>query len=380
MSIIIDRERNKLIEDFSLDRLKEGYLSDTDTDAQDRFAFVSEKFSSNPEHAQRLYDYSSKKWLSFATPILAYGRNKKGLPISCFASFLDDSMESILETSSETRVLSVVGGGVGLHVGLRPKDKKSSGIIPHLKTYDVDTLAFKQGTTRRGATAAYISINHPEIQEFIEMRKPTGGDPNRKCLNLHHGINVTDDFMRRIEALSTNDKLTDAEKETLDKFPLVNPNTGKVEKFVSAKQLWQQILDVRLQTGEPYLWFIDTVNNALPEAQKNLGLTNKGSNLCLTGDTIVQAILDEEHIEIALVDLVEMFQMGRTDIKVLGGQTLDYFNISAAAQTGITSELIEIEDEAGNIIRCTPEHQIFTKNRGYVMAKDLCEDDVLVNA
>ena len=280
MGVVIDRSRNELLEPFSVDRLREGYFSATDTDAQDRFAFVSEKFASNPKHAQRLYDYSSKLWLSYATPILAYGRNNKGLPISCFLSFLGDSMESILETSNETRMLSVVGGGVGLHIGLRPGDNKSSGIIPHLKTYDVDTLAFKQGTTRRGATAAYLPINHPEIQEFLEMRKPTGGDPNRKCLNLHHGVSITDDFMKRIEQLSTNKDLTDSEKETLDKYPLVNPHNGKIEKFVSARQLWQQLLDVRLQTGEPYLWFVDTVNEHLPVAQRNLGLTNKGSNLC----------------------------------------------------------------------------------------------------
>lgn len=278
--VVIDRSRNNLLEEYSISRLKEGYFSATDTDAQDRFAFVSEKFASNPAHAQRLYDYSSKLWLSYATPILAYGRNRKGLPISCFLSFLGDSMESILETSTETRMLSVVGGGVGLHVGLRPGDKKSSGIIPHLKTYDVDTLAFKQGTTRRGATAAYLQIDHPEILEFIEMRKPTGGDPNRKCLNLHHGISLTDEFMRRIEKLSTDQNLSDSERETLDKFPLKNPHTGRIERYVSAKQLWQQILEVRLQTGEPYLWFIDTANKHMPIAQQNLGLKNNGSNLC----------------------------------------------------------------------------------------------------
>jgi ribonucleoside-diphosphate reductase alpha chain len=178
-------------------------------------------------------------------------------------------------------MLAVVGGGVGLHVGLRPGDKKSSGIIPHLKTYDVDTLAFKQGTTRRGATAAYLSINHPEIIDFLEMRKPTGGDPNRKCLNLHHGINITDDFMQRIEKLSLHGStLTKDEKEALDQFPLINPSSGEVVEVVSARMLWERIITLRMETGEPYLWFIDTVNKHLPEFQKAKGLTNKGSNLC----------------------------------------------------------------------------------------------------
>lgn len=279
--IKVDYSRDSLFSESGLSRLKDGYMSEDETSPQERLAFVSKTFSSNPEHAQRLYDYSSKMWLSYATPILSYGKTKRSLPISCFASYLGDSMESILTTSSETRMLAVVGGGVGLHVGLRPGDKKSSGIIPHLKTYDVDTLAFKQGTTRRGASAAYLDINHPEIIDFLEMRKPTGGDPNRKCLNLHHGINVTNDFMNRIDKLSLhNSELSKEEKEELDRFPLVNPHTKEVVEYVSAKQLWERILTVRMETGEPYLWFIDTVNDKLPEFQKKLGLKNNGSNLC----------------------------------------------------------------------------------------------------
>jgi ribonucleoside-diphosphate reductase alpha chain len=169
---------------------------------------------------------------------------------------------------------------VGLHVGLRPGDKKSSGIIPHLKTYDVDTLAFKQGTTRRGATAAYLQIDHPEIVEFLEMRKPTGGDPNRKCLNLHHGINITDKFMERVEKLSTDSTLTKAETEELDKWDLINQHTGLVTETVSVRDLWERMLTIRMETGEPYFWFIDTANEELPEFQKSMGLKNNGSNLC----------------------------------------------------------------------------------------------------
>jgi ribonucleoside-diphosphate reductase alpha chain len=279
--IKVDYSRDSLFSESGLSRLKEGYLNEGETSPQQRFAYVSKTFSSNPEHAQRLYEYSSKMWLSYATPILSYGKTSRSLPISCFASFLGDSMTSILDTSSETRMLAVVGGGVGLHVGLRPGDKKSSGIIPHLKTYDVDTLAFKQGTTRRGATAAYLDINHPEIVDFLEMRKPTGGDPNRKCLNLHHGINITDDFMQRVEKLSLHGSdLTKEEQEELDKFPLINPWNGDVVDYASVRELWERILTVRMETGEPYLWFIDTVNRALPEFQKAKGLKNRGSNLC----------------------------------------------------------------------------------------------------
>lgn len=280
LGITIDYSRDSLFTESGLQRLREGYMLESETSPQQRFAYISKTFSSNPEHAQRLYEYSSKMWLSYATPILSYGKTKKSLPISCFASYLGDSMESILATSSETRMLAVVGGGVGLHVGLRPGDKKSSGIIPHLKTYDVDTLAFKQGTTRRGATAAYLSISHPEVIEFLEMRKPTGGDPNRKCLNLHHGINVSDDFMHRVEQLSLNDNLTKEEKEELDKWDLINEHTGEVTETVSVRELWERIITIRHETGEPYLWFIDTVNEHLPWFQKRLGLKNRGSNLC----------------------------------------------------------------------------------------------------
>lgn len=279
--IRVDYSRDKLFSESGLSRLKDGYMHEDEKSPQERFAYVSKAFSSNEEHAQRLYEYSSKMWLSYSTPILSYGKTQRSLPISCFASYLGDSMRSILDTSSETRMLAVVGGGVGLHVGLRPGDKKSSGIIPHLKTYDVDTLAFKQGTTRRGATAAYLNIDHPEIIDFLEMRKPTGGDPNRKCLNLHHGVNITDDFMQRIEKLSLHgSELTEEQKEVLDQFPLINPNTGDIVEYVSAKELWERILTVRMETGEPYLWFIDTVNRNIPEFQKKKGLKNYGSNLC----------------------------------------------------------------------------------------------------
>lgn len=280
--IKVDYSRDSYFSESGLGRLRDGYMLPHEKSPQQRFASVSKSFSSNPEHAQRLYDYASKMWLSYATPILSYGSTSKSLPISCYGSYLADNIESILATSTETRKLAIVGGGVGLHVGLRPGDKKSSGIIPHLKTYDADTLAYMQGVTRRGATAAYLDINHPEIIDFIEMRKATGGDPNRKCLNLHHGINISDDFMQRIEKLSlSTSELSKKELEDLDKFPLVNPMNGNVTEYVSAKELWERILTIRMETGEPYILFSDTANKHLPEYQKKLGLKINGSNLCI---------------------------------------------------------------------------------------------------
>lgn len=353
--IKVDYTRDALFSESGLSRLKEGYLHDNETSPQERFAFVSKQFSSNPEHAQRLYEYSSKMWLSYATPILSYGKTSRSLPISCFASHLGDSMRSILDTSSETRMLAVVGGGVGLHVGLRPGDKKSSGIIPHLKTYDIDTLAFKQGTTRRGATAAYLDINHPEIIDFLEMRKPTGGDPNRKCLNLHHGINISDDFMQRVEKLSLHgDAMTKEEREDLDRFPMINPHTNEVVHYASVRELWERILTVRMETGEPYLWFIDTVNRALPEFQKAKGLRNRGSNLCseitlATDDTrTFVCCLSSVNVEYYddwkddtqfIADIVEMLD---NVITVFCSKAVDIPEISRAVKSALNERSIGI--------------------------------------
>lgn len=533
--IKVDYSRDELFNKSGLTRLKDGYMRDDEVSPQQRFAFVAASFGTDLAHAQRLYDYASKMWLSFSTPILSYGKTDKSLPISCYAGYLGDTIRNILDTSSETRMMAVVGGGVGLHVGLRPGDKKSSGVIPHLKTYDMDTLAFKQGTcyadnvevltnkgwmlfknamkesdikvlqigqdgssdfiepewveqeysgelirfynsknidimvtpnhrmyyatvggfnnfeiesaeklemnewkylpivynysldgkdltcsliscnhinkecveyigkvycavvpkggllvrsngymmicgnTRRGATAAYLDINHPEIIEFLEMRKPTGGDPNRKCLNLHHGVNITDDFMQRIEKLSNKDlNLTLKEKEELDRFPLINKHTGKVVEYVSAKELWSRILTIRMETGEPYIWFIDAANRGLPEYQKALGLKNHGSNLCLTGDTLVNVIVgdDENAQQIHLDELVERFNSSlNEEIKILSGKEREYNDILDVAKTGTTKELIEIKDLLdGNIIRCTPDHEIMSGKRGFVKAKYLNEN------
>jgi ribonucleoside-diphosphate reductase alpha chain len=270
--ITVDYSRDDLFDKLGLLRLKESYMRDDETSPQERFAFVSMSFGTNIEHAQRLYDYSSKHWLSYSTPILSFGRSARGLPISCFLPYLDDSSHGLVNTLSEVNWLSMLGGGVGIGIGIRASDDKSVGVMPHLRTYDASSLAYRQGRTRRGSYAAYLDISHPDILLFLEMRKPTG-DPNMRTLNLHHGINITDEFMHLVER-SMQDK------DASDDWKLIDPHNGEVREVVSARELWQRILDIRMQTGEPYLHFIDTSNRMMPEFQKKLGLKIRQSNLC----------------------------------------------------------------------------------------------------
>jgi ribonucleoside-diphosphate reductase alpha chain len=271
-SIKIDLDRDKLFDELGIKRLQESYMKEDEKSPQERFAYVSKAFSSSPEHAQRLYEYSSNHWLSYSTPILSFGRSKRGLPISCFLPYLDDSAEGLVNTLSEVNWLSMLGGGVGIGLGIRSADDKSVGIMPHLRTYDAASLAYRQGRTRRGSYAAYLDISHPDIINFLEMRKPTG-DPNLRTLNLHHGINITDDFMLLIEKA-----ILDPEAD--DSWELKDPHTQEVREVVSARELWQRILETRMLTGEPYIHFIDTSNRMMPEFQKKLGLSIKQSNLC----------------------------------------------------------------------------------------------------
>lgn len=268
----IDLSRDSLFDELGIQRLRESYMKEEEASPQERFAYVSESFATNQDHAQRLYEYSSKHWLSYSTPILSFGRSKRGLPISCFLNYMDDSAEGLVDNLSETNWLSMFGGGVGVHVGIRNSDDKSTGVMPHLKIYDASSLAYRQGRTRRGSYAAYLDIHHPDIIQFLEMRKPTG-DQNVRTLNLHHGINITDEFMTIIEKAMKDPDFDDS-------FQLRNPATGLVVETVSAKYLWQKILDLRMQTGEPYLVFIDTANKALPKWLSHKGLKINGSNLC----------------------------------------------------------------------------------------------------
>lgn len=267
----IDLERNKLLTDFGKETLDDRYLL-AGENYQDMFARVSCAFADDQDHAQRLYDYMSQLWFMPATPILSNGGAKRGLPISCFLNTVSDSLDGIVDTWNENVFLSANGGGIGTYWGFvrsvgEPIKRagRTSGIIPFVRVMDSLTLAISQGSLRRGSAAVYLDIDHPEIEEFIEIRKPSG-DFNRKSLNLHHGINITDDFM---EAVRENAS-----------FPLRSPSDGKILKTVNARQLLQKILEVRLQTGEPYLVFIDTANRQLAEHQRNLGLKIHLSNLC----------------------------------------------------------------------------------------------------
>ena len=272
LGININLERNGLFDELGIKRLKESYMREDEESPQQRFAFVSKSFATDDAHAQRLYDYSSKHWLSYSTPILSFGRSKRGMPISCFLNYIEDTAEGLVDNLSETNWLSMLGGGVGIGFGIRSADDKSTGVMPHLKIYDASSLAYRQGRTRRGSYAAYLDISHPDIISFLEMRKPTG-DPNVRCLNLHHGINITDDFMKLIENCMVD-------PEANDDWKLVDPKSGEVREVVSAKTLWQMILELRMHTGEPYIHFIDTSNRMMPQWLKEKGLKIHQSNLC----------------------------------------------------------------------------------------------------
>ena len=307
-NINIDYSRDQLFDRLGLTRLRDSYMRPEEASPQDRFAAVTKQFASNEQHAQRLYDYASKHWLSFSTPILSFGRNKRGMPISCFLNYLDDTSKGLVDNLSETNWLSMMGGGVGIHVGIRGSDEKSVGVMPHLKVYDASSLAYKQGTTRRGSYAAYLDISHPDIIQFLEMRKPTG-DQNMRTLNLNHAINISDKFMQLVEQAMLDPELDDS-------WQLIQPNSGKVVDVVSAKELWSRILEMRMMTGEPYLWFNDTANRALPEYQKALGLKINGSNLC----SEISLATNDERTAVCCLSSVnaEYYNEWRTDKMFLG--------------------------------------------------------------
>ena len=270
--IKVDYSRDSLFDELGLIRLKESYMREGETSPQERLAYVSSKFGTDTAHAQRLYEYSSKHWLSYATPILSFGRSRRGLPISCFLNYIEDTAEGLVNNLSETNWLSMLGGGVGIGFGIRSADDKSTGVMPHLKMYDASSLAYRQGRTRRGSYAAYLDISHPDIIPFLEMRKPTG-DQNMRTLNMHHGINIPDSFMELIEKCMLD---PDAD----DSWDLIDPHSNEHRETVSAKELWQRILEIRMMTGEPYIHFIDESNRKMPQWLKDKGLKINQSNLC----------------------------------------------------------------------------------------------------
>ena len=276
----MDYSKDALLSDAGLRILKDRYLTEEENSPQDAFYRVSKTFSDDTAMADRIYSYVSNLWFMFSTPILTNGGTKRGMPISCFLNYVPDSREGLTEHYTENAWLATVGGGIGGHWGHIRSDGTSTsggsistGSIPFMHVVDSEMLAFSQGKTRRGSYAAYQDISHPEIEEFIEMRKPSGGDVHRKCLNLHHGINVSDKFMSIIDNCTINPSADDT-------WELIDPHTKRVVRKVSAKKLWQKILETRVATGEPYLCFIDTIQKSLPESQKKIGLKVHHSNLC----------------------------------------------------------------------------------------------------
>jgi ribonucleoside-diphosphate reductase alpha chain len=267
----VDRSRDALLTDFGKTTLEDRYLLAGES-YQDMFARVATAYADDADHAQRVYDYISKLWFMPSTPVLSNGGAGRGLPISCFLNAVPDSLEGIQSVWNENVHLASNGGGIGTYWGgVRSIGEKvkgagqTSGIIPFIRVMDSLTLAISQGSLRRGSAAVYLDIHHPEIEEFLEIRKPSG-DFNRKSLNLHHGISITDEFMEAVRDGAM--------------FGLRSPKTKEVVREVDARSLWQKILEIRLQTGEPYLIFSDTVNRAMPQHQRELGLSVRQSNLC----------------------------------------------------------------------------------------------------
>jgi len=272
ITIKIDRSKDEKLTDFGKATLSDRYLGQNES-YQDLFARVASIYADNNLHAQRIYNYISNLWFMPATPILSNGGNERGLPISCFLNEAGDSLNSILDLWSENVWLAAKGGGIGSYWGnLRSIGEKigrvgkTSGIIPFIKVMDSLTMAISQGSLRRGSAACYLPIDHPEIEEFIEMRRPTGGDPNRKALNLHHGVLVSDAFMRAVE--------------TNSQWALKSPKDAIIQSTVSARNLWIRLLTARIETGEPYIIYVDTVNRLIPQHHKLAGLDVKTSNLC----------------------------------------------------------------------------------------------------
>ena len=279
--------KKKKLDRFSLETLKDRYFwketkengyTETETHAQEAFARAAvfgatHKGNTDFELAQRLYNYSSDCWFMFSTPILSNGGTSRGLPISCFLNYVPDSRDGLSDHYDENIWLASSGGGIGGYWGdIRSNGiptthgSRSTGSIPFMHVVDSQMLAFNQGDTRRGSYASYTNISHPEIEEFINMRKETGGDTNRKNLNLHNGVNITNEFLNAVE-------------NNLD-WRLIDPKTNDAVKIVNARDLWWQIINARAETGEPYMINIDTCNEALPKEQKDLGLEIKQSNLC----------------------------------------------------------------------------------------------------
>jgi ribonucleoside-diphosphate reductase alpha chain len=337
-NININHQRDSLLSAFGKAVLKDRYLLPQEN-FQDLFARVANYYGADAEHAQRIYDYMSQLWFMPATPILSNGGTNRGLPVSCFLNETQDSLDSIVNLWTENVWLASRGGGIGSFWGnVRSINEKiaengrSSGIVPFIKVQDSMTLAISQGSLRRGSSAVYLNISHPEIEEFIDLRKPTGGDPNRKALNIHHGVTITNDFMKAVE----NDL----------NWELVSPDTQEVLNVVKARDLWVKLLTTRIETGEPYILFIDAVNSQIPEHHKKLGLTVKTSNLCS---------------EITLPTGIDHLGKNRTAVCCLSSLNLEYFDQWQNNEQFIPDVMLFLDRVLEDFIQKAPDEMINAK-------------------
>ena len=293
LGIEIETKRDKTLSEQSYKLLKDYYCRDDEKSPQKAYARAAVAFSNgNSKLAQRIYDYVSQGWFMYSSPVLSNavlkGEKVKALPISCFLTYVPDTLEGLIDHTAELRWLSVKGGGVGGHWSdVRAVSNKAPGPMPFLHTVDADMVAYRQGRTRKGSYAAYMDIDHPDIVEFINMRIPTG-DVNRKNLNLHHAVNLTDKFMEAVR---------DGKQ-----WDLLDPNDQSVREIVDARKLWELVLETRYRTGEPYVNFIDTANRSLPQSQKDLGLSIKGSNLC----NEIHLVTNEERTAVCCLSSVNL--------------------------------------------------------------------------
>lgn len=367
---MIDFSRDEFLTEFGKITLKNGYMTSEETSPQEAFFRASKAFASNDEHAHRMYDYVSNLWVSYSTPVLSNGGTKKGMSISCFSSHVPDSRVGILDHVSEISMLSSFGGGTAGYWGkLRSNGtktsagSKSTGIIPFIKMIESATLAFLQGHTRRAGYAAYLDISHPEIIEFINFRKPTGGDELRKCMELHHGVCLTDKFMNAVE-------------KDLN-WDLIDPHTKEVKQTLKARHLFQDLLELRLKTGEPYFWFVDTAVRGQHPSHIKQGLLNTHSNLCVAPETVI--LTDEGHVTIS--DVCNKI------VKVWNGEK---FSQTVVRMTGENQKLIKLQFSDGSELDCTEYHKFYVQ-KGYKLgtgknkyeviqkeAKDLTVGDKLI--
>lgn len=384
--IAIDNSRDDLITDFGKSTLRDRYLLEGET-FQQMFARVALSGSDDPEHAQRLYDYFSKHWAMPSTPMLSNLGTSRGHGVSCYLNEVEDNREGIFDIYRENCFLASGGGGIGTSwsnvrgIGAKIGEVgESSGIIPFLKIMDSATLAISQGSLRRGSAAVYLDITHPEIEEFLDIRKPTGGDINRKTLNLHHGICLTDKFMRAVERGH--------------QYSLICPHTGNVVKKLDARTVWQKILTTRVETGEPYIIFIDTVNRLIPNFQKKAGLEVRTSNLCLTGDTKIvtdKGIITLDNLYNNQTEFSVSSDLRTLDesqhvcgryssgghIKTEANWGVETCSSSKVFRTKRNADVFEIITKKGFHVKGTSDHKIMTTN-GWVSIKDLNEGDSIL--